>query len=95
MSGAFLLQTLIRKLIHSTSQLTASIGNYCADTVSITVESACTESTTTSVESAVDVSVVVVVTLLQDTKTVATKANTKNTFFMIFVFIVNNLGYNI
>ena len=31
------------------------------------------------------VSVVVVVTLLQDTKTVATKANVKNTFF-IFIF---------
>jgi hypothetical protein len=61
--------------------------------VSTDAESTCTESTATSVESTVDVSDVAA--LLQDTKTVATKANTKNTFFMIFVFIVNNLGYNI
>jgi hypothetical protein len=58
---------------------------YFTTVVSTDVESQQTESTATSVESTVDVSVVVVVTLLQETNTVATKANDKNTFFMFLI----------
>jgi len=122
MSGAFLLLTLVRKLIHSTSQLTASIGNFIKHSSHIgraaiptlfkeftgghiywevfyflavvstavvltAVESTCTESTTTAVESTQHVSSVS--TFLQETKTVDTNANTKNTFFIFLFLFVN------
>jgi len=59
---------------------------YFTAVVSTVVESTCTESTATVVESTV-VNFAGGVTLLQLTATKATKANVKNTFFILIVFI--------
>jgi hypothetical protein len=62
---------------------------YFTAVVSSEAESTFTESTCTFVESTV-VNLDDGVTLLQLTATKATKANVKNTFFILLSFVVNN-----